>query len=577
MFRRRLEANRYIQEVYTSIQSKINNYQEMNNLTIPLVNSTGLSTTDYTIYILGFSSTSQKCLTVTTGSTVASFQDFPNTSGTVPSFKLGTEITSIAIDATPSNTDPTKPANSVDGARIYFFIAENSVFPTAPQIKYDGSGANIVNVKNPPNTDVPPYTFVEFTLVDLTYGAVIDSQTVDGFVFPVAIGLNDALGSVGQPSTVNREDVINAYAPFITALGDEGKPFSDLQYTENKGGLLNPGAYLGETTDAGDFTNLDSSLNSLFDDDLNTFFSSQYNGLTIQGVSAGSINADTYTATSGSQSLPGGKFTQPVLQFTGQTNGKTFDVFNPVGISVLNYNNNGTNSPITGTILNYTLTFTNPLPADTPLVAGMYVQGAGTNPNTTIKAINTNGSDEITSITFETDLLNPAPNSQYRFSKVQNMFYTSGNMVLANQGVFAYAEGLNDDDATILKNLQNQIVSAFNRGVALLSSTEIGNASKYWGTETNWYPEGKTQNIFSLFMHTATTANNTPIFLQASNSDECARGTVMGQAYGFAYDENPGPVPPAPTGQPEVPSKFDPLPDTTTTITITLGSWGSSS
>jgi hypothetical protein len=47
----------------------------------------------------------------------------------------------------------------------------------------------------------------------------------------------------------------------------------------------------------------------------------------------------------------------------------------------------------------------------------------------------------------------------------------------------------------------------------------------------------------------------------------------MGQAYGFAYDENAGPVPPAPQGQPEVPSKFDPLPSGANVLTITLGAW----
>ncbi|MEI6411571.1 MAG: hypothetical protein WCR52_19435 [Bacteroidota bacterium] len=64
-----------------------------------------------------------------------------------------------------------------------------------------------------------------------------------------------------------------------------------------------------------------------------------------------------------------------------------------------------------------------------------------------------------------------------------------------------------------------------------------------------------------------------PIFIQAEHSTTCARGTTMGQAYGFAYDENAGPIPPAPAGQPEVPSKFDPLPPGTSGMTITLGPW----
>jgi hypothetical protein len=77
-------------------------------------------------------------------------------------------------------------------------------------------------------------------------------------------------------------------------------------------------------------------------------------------------------------------------------------------------------------------------------------------------------------------------------------------------------------------------------------------------------------------MHTAIVSAGTdkiPIFIQATGSTTCARGTKMGQAYGFAYDENAGPVPPAPQGQPEVPSKFDPLPSGANVLTITLGAW----
>lgn len=47
----------------------------------------------------------------------------------------------------------------------------------------------------------------------------------------------------------------------------------------------------------------------------------------------------------------------------------------------------------------------------------------------------------------------------------------------------------------------------------------------------------------------------------------------MGQVYGFAYDENAGPLPPAPRGQPEVPAKYDPLPPGAKVLTITLGAW----
>jgi len=219
-----------------------------------------------------------------------------------------------------------------------------------------------------------------------------------------------------------------------------------------------------------------------------------------------------------------------------------------------------------------------PLPADTPIVTGMYVSGAGANDATTVTAITTNSAGDIASLTLSNGKGSAAPNSQFAFSKISKVFATSGCMVFANFGVFAYKEGItNGDLQNITLNMQNQIVSALNRGVANMtpSSSDGGHNSKDWGTETNWYPKDAPQNLFSLFMHTATSAQ-TPIFTQPSGAVECARGATMSMAYGFAYDENPGPVPPAPTGQPEVPSKFDPAPQATASMAISLETFESS-
>ena len=545
----------------------------MENITIPLVNETKLDNLNYTIYVLGFSSASKKFLSQQDETDTASFVEMTSEKGTIPAYKLGTDIAKIAIDTSPIEKGSTVPKNRIDGARIYFFISENSKFSEAPKITYSNHGASVKNVKNPPNTDVAPYTFVEFTLVDLGYGAVIDSQTVDGFVFPLKIKLNDDLGQIGQPLTINRESILNAYKPFMASVGNNGSTFNNLQYAENSGGLLNPGAYLNEMSNTGEFSNLDSPLNTLFDTDLRKFFLN--NNLSIKGVRYGAISEDVYTAVSGKQKLPDSQFSHQALQFKGKTNGEIFNIFSPVGLCVLSCSRGGRNTPIIGTIKKTTLTFKNPLPAETLILEGMYVQGAGVSGNATVKKIITNDSNEITAVDFGIDLQQPAPNSQYRFSKVNNMFLTSGTMVFGNQGVFAYSDGVSGDGKAVILNLQNQIVSAFNRGVANISpsSGADGYSSKYWGTETNWYPKDTVQNLFSLFMHTGTTADETPIFLQAKDSVECARKTKMGQSYGFAYDENPGPVPPAPTNQPEVPSKYDPLPKGTNTITITLGPW----
>jgi hypothetical protein len=139
---------------------------------------------------------------------------------------------------------------------------------------------------------------------------------------------------------------------------------------------------------------------------------------------------------------------------------------------------------------------------------------------------------------------------------------TATEMVFGNDGVFADTRpaAVNGGNVAVALNLQQQVAAALNRGVALAAPyvPGTGSSSKYWGTEANWYAAG-VYNVFAKFLHQAT-IGGVLIF-------------VDGRAYGFGYDENPGPVPPAPAGQPPVPSKFDPVPVGTTTVTITLGPW----
>jgi hypothetical protein len=558
-----------------------------NAISIPLQNQTGLDATQFTVYVLGFSTASQKMLSVETGTT-ATFVKVPNASGTLPVYTLGTQISQISIDLSA-------PLSPIDGARIYLFVADNSKFPGAPEVSYTNSGANVTNVTNPPNSDVPPYTFAEFTVVDLTYGAVIDLQTVDGLTFPLNLTLNDSLGAVGQPLSsntgFNRGSILAAYQTFMNKIGSASAPFLDLQYSSNSGGLLNPGLYLAETTQTNELTNLSSPLNSLFDDDLKTLFSNSK--LNLQGVAATGISADIYTvASTGEQPLPTTSgLSHPALQFKGKTNGNTLNVFSPLGLCTLEFDNNGTATAISGQLNDTTLTFDTALPPDTNIVVGMYVSGAGVDPNnTTVKSLTLDAGNNITGVVISGTETGKPAHSQYGFSKIPGMFMTGGAMVFANAGVFAYSGNYSTDEATVVLNLQNQLVSALNRGVANTApdTGADGYSSQYWGTQTNWYPSGTIQNLFSLFMHTATVntvaykieneivneiVDEIPIFIQAAGSVACARGTTMGQAYGFAYDENAGPVPPAPTGQPEVPSKFDPLPPGANVLTITLGAW----
>jgi hypothetical protein len=162
-----------------------------------------------------------------------------------------------------------------------------------------------------------------------------------------------------------------------------------------------------------------------------------------------------------------------------------------------------------------------------------------------------------------------------------NQGETSGTQVFANNGVFAddsgntlvaYPTGQQGNAQSIVLALEVQLVEALNRGVALQGGTSgtAGSNSLYWNTETNWYPTGQTFNYFSWFMHTAQVSNSN-IFLPPPSPAQDAQGNTMGQTYGFAYDESPNFV----ATPPNVPSKFDPVPDGTTTATVTFTPWTS--
>jgi hypothetical protein len=157
---------------------------------------------------------------------------------------------------------------------------------------------------------------------------------------------------------------------------------------------------------------------------------------------------------------------------------------------------------------------------------------------------------------------------------------SAGEMVFANDGVFndvssnvilGRSSNQQVSSESVATGLERDLAAALNRGVALQGPTDgvNGDSSTYWGTETNWYPAGQTENLFSLFMHTAT-VGGTNIFALPPGAVNDAQNAKMASAYGFAFDETPTH---GPTGQPNVPSKFDPVPAGTNTITIALGPW----
>jgi len=548
------------------------------NYTISLTNATGLPAPDYSIYVMGFSTGSNLVLGPA-GTLVAA-------GATVSSYPVGTgagQISTISLDT----------LTEFNGGRFYFFIVQNG--QSAPSVDFG---------KQPPNPggdpSYPPYTIVEMTIPapnPSAQNATVDIQTVDGFVFPVTISMNgsSAAGSIyGQPlgnSAITRASILSAYTTFMQAEGTAGAPYLDLVYLPGSiagqaGGILNPGAYLTAQDSTGKFLNLTSSLHTIFNTDLTTLFGSST--LQVQGVvsNPAGIPGQSYTVAPVTQTYPGTSVSLPALKFTGATDASVFYIFNPVGVSTLT---DDAGDEILGSIHNAggvtTLTLASTVSG---LTTGMFVSGAGLTPNSSNQSVTTISAINGNVLTLSPPLAggDPAPNSQYIFSKQPYLalMLTPGQMVFGNSGFFADSSiqfTPNTAQSSVLASLENFLVSALNRGVGVASAalnpaTTPGNngTSLYWGTQANWYPSGVTQNLFSLFMH-AGAVGSTPIFLLPAGASANARGQIMGSAYGFAYDENGGPIPPVVAG-PEVPSKFDGTVTPGSSMQLTFGAWSAS-
>jgi hypothetical protein len=546
--------------------------------TLPLVNDTLLKPAQYSIYVGGFSQTSN--LSLQPGSKKGVL-DFKTQIGMTSSYKVGAasgDFHRIQFDTT----------QTIDGARIYFYIVPEGKKP--PSFSFG---------QQPADPPVTPYlySYVELTEIPANFGGrpTIDVSTVDGFSFPVTLSLNNKLGEVGQPLVsphVNRQTIITEYAGFMkAAAGEGGGNYTVLELPKGhktdgqSEGLLNPYFYLKEPIANGSLpAHVASPLNTVFDSALNTLFATSGWSLTASDKTTYTVTKGNYQYGTLTNPYTGAPLMLPGIQLQGGAN--TFHVFNPVGVNVF-LGANG--QPITATSVSGQLNqimLTN-APASGVFQKGMFVFGTGfdqTNGAASNYITEISPPGGATIITLKNQLAGPITNFQVVFSQVPDlsiMQLTSGEMVFGNTGFFADAalQGLIGVPKDTLGNIENQIVSAFNRGVAVLagssgplSPSSNGQATQYWGTESNWYPAGQPENLFSWFLHTALIKTDA-IFARPPNPAKDNRGNVMGSAYGFGFDEDPGPSPPVPSNQPTVPSKFDPVPEKTTKITVTLDPW----
>jgi hypothetical protein len=457
---------------------------------MPIQNQTGLSPSNYTVYVVGWSQkggpSNTPAMELQSNGTWASFS---STSGTIPAYRVGTgtgEVSSITLD-------PTVPVNS--GTLTFAYVPTSTTFNGFSFTTNPDGTLNVIQLPNPPFNSFP-YSLVEVTQ-PLNGSPTVDASAVLGFLAPITATLDGNFGQpgqqVGQPSPsggVTRGAILSAYD---TATA--GTPYHDLLFGANSiggqqaGGIQNPQLYLANGM------NSSSPLNTVWNTTLSTLFNTSGRTVTMIG-SDGQFYVGTPTTV-----MLGGN-TYNVLDFVGYTdssqttkNGNEFHIFSPL----------------------------------TPDPAGTY-----------------QANESAGEMVFAGD----------------GVFHDTSANVLIQQG--------GPDPSGVVLNLELNLNEALNRGVALLTPSGPSKTnSDVWGTETNWYAANQTENVYSAFVHSAA-INGKTIAALPLGSVQDAQGATMGTAYGFPDDETPT----TPSGQPQVPAKFDPVPSGVSTVTLTLDPWG---
>jgi len=578
-------------------------------VTMPIVNLTGLPAQD-SIYVVGYSATSKVEL-----QSNGQFGAIPSGSGTIPSYNIST-MPPITLNSSPN----------IAGGIFFFFVVPNDT--PIPTFTYTNNGSN-VNVPTSLANFILPNGIVEFTVAG---GFDFDVSAVTAFSLPLTLTLNGQ--SVGQPvsgSAVNRETILSAYSNFMNSLNGVSSsvvqaylslvPTSANSVAGQASAILSPTEYLADSANSG--TTSYTTLENIWNSDLTTLFETP--GRTISMIGD---NGDIYQ---GTPEQVGGQWVLHFVDYTDPTNGYVFNIYDPMtpdpylgtseSAGQMVFGNDGVFADTSPMVIQ---TPTAPLsppqpppppphspppppqPTITQQPAGQW-QDAGGEVKYTAAAIGTptptvqwevnegNGvwTDAQSALlppgvsvsgynatTLTVDGVQSSMNSwEFKAVFTNTVKGVTYNTPTGAAGLEVLPVGT-ILPSTVVKGLERDIAAALNRGVATLAPSggsvgTTGATSKYWGTETNWYPAGQTENLYSLFMHTAT-VNGTPIFTQPSNPGPVndAQGTPMSQAYGFGFDESPGH---GPAGQPNVPSEFQAtaFSNGANTLTITLDPWGS--
>jgi hypothetical protein len=242
--------------------------------TIPLVDHTGLA--DYTLYAIGYTTKDTPTrLTTTTGSNIGRFDAYgqaPST-GTIDGIKINRPASGPIPPVTGGISEITLASlDNLDGGAI-FVVAVPDSWGQPPYVTYTGSGSNVTPPGFPNNNwpGVQPsfvYTELEFTKLQGST-LTIDSTQVNFWSMPVT-GTSATL-ELGQPTTLLRNKILDAYTPFINAEQNLQSPakaalknaYQNL-YSASLGWIISPLSY--------GITNMPIPFQTAWNDDLQTLF-----------------------------------------------------------------------------------------------------------------------------------------------------------------------------------------------------------------------------------------------------------------------------------------------------------------
>ena len=610
--------------------------------TITLTDNSGISE-KYNIYVVGCSLTSQKVLKKKADKTYT-FQTPTNSSYSAYPI-LGKEIQSITLNYPTAKT----PGDIINGARLYFFILDKNTDVSTtgiPKITSSTTPGSIISQEWPLNA------FIELTAIGDTI--TLDASSVDYQSIPINAVITapeqfikkysggNAIGNPGKKGigfkndkNFNYQDFYNLYPNFIKNkvdfYSDHNKTYQPetgtainawnnliVKYPRIplKGIILNPyilsGGYSMQTAiTTNGKKQADPYFATLFNSELNKFYSSKSNGLSI----ALPGNRDYFTISySPAEPFMNSGMTHPAIKLTSKNKPKeTVTLFNPVGVSVSTVKNTEADSMFItangiagGTKLTFPINIPKNLGKNVEILEGMYIFVPGIIP-VQIAPGGVHYKEEVQRTYIDyIELVSPLSgsftNQKITFCKLNNpaYTYTPGYNVFQNTMLNLIVNNTSYP-LTDIYLLNDQINEALNRGI-LNSVPESkaktpGGASLFWSDTSNFYPDGKARNLYAQYMHTAhkiivnpksgVPEKKTYYTMPAVNPTHpatSATGDPLAMSYGFSMDETPItwslPAIPGVAGMPEqpcVPSKYDSMPAFTpiygtgpTAITISI-------